>query len=489
MSRPVDAITGRLAGSRILVLNWRDIRHPQAGGAEQYMHEIGRRWARQGVDVTWFTARAEGQPRHEVLDDMRFVRSGGALSLYPRAAFWLTRNRRQFDAIVDCQNGIPFFSPLFADADVPVVQIVHHVHQDQFGTRFPPPVAAVGRFLEGPAARRIYGPRAVAAVSPSTRSELRRRLGFTGPIHVVPNGTVDVPVVNGPRDPDPTIVVVSRLVPHKRLDLLLGEIVSAARQQPRLRVEIIGDGPERRRLQGLVADLGLQKTVTLHGYLPSDARDNLLSRAWLTTSTSIGEGWGCSVVEAAAWGVPCVALRVPGICDSVLPGRTGWLVDRPQDLGTVLVEALDHLATDDHAVQATTRCQDWARRFTWDRSAELLAGVVLEEMARRSVGAERRCARSDITTLARFRRPASDDYRTALRWTDEVVEDGEDGEDGANVAVLLNGCDDSDAIAVLRRIGVFEATVRLTDRHDVLAGPQADVPGRGDDFPLGLVAS
>jgi glycosyltransferase involved in cell wall biosynthesis len=479
---PDVALARQLAGSRILVLNWRDIRHPQAGGAEHYMHEIGRRWAQQGVDVNWFTARPDGQPRHEVLDGMQFFRSGGELSLYPHAALWLSTNRRQFDAIVDCQNGIPFFSPVFVDAEVPIVQVVHHVHQDQFATRFPAPVAALGRFLEGPAARRIYGSRTIAAVSPSTRSELRRRLGFASPIHVVPNGTVDVPVVNGPRDPDPTIVVVSRLVPHKRLDLLLGEVVTAVRRKPRLRVEIIGDGPERRRLQRLISDLGLQKTVTLHGYLPNDTRDNLLARAWLTTSTSIGEGWGCSVIEAAAWGVPCVALRVPGICDSVLHGRTGWLVDRPEALGAALIAALDHLATDDHAMQATARCQDWARCFTWQRSADLLAGVVLEEMARRSSGAERRSARSDITTLARFRRPA-EDYRTALRSTDEVVEDGE------NVSVLLNGCDDSDAVAVLRRIGVFEAEVRLTDRHDVLAGPQADLPGRGDGFALGLAAS
>src|SRR4051794_41930361 len=52
----------QLRGSRILVLNWRDIRHPQAGGAEQYMHEIASRWGGAGAAVTWVTARAPGQP-------------------------------------------------------------------------------------------------------------------------------------------------------------------------------------------------------------------------------------------------------------------------------------------------------------------------------------------------------------------------------------------------------------------------------------------
>ena len=101
-------------------------------------------------------------------------------------------------------------------------------------------------------------------------------------------------------------------MPHKRIDLLLGQISVAAPKVRNLRVEIVGDGPELQRLRDLVADLGLQRTVTLHGFLPDQERDALLSRAWLTTSTSKAEGWGCAIIEAAAWGVPCLALNGPG---------------------------------------------------------------------------------------------------------------------------------------------------------------------------------
>jgi len=58
----------RLAGTRVLVLNWRDVRHPQAGGAEQYMHQIARRWVASGAHVTWFTARPGELPAVEALD-------------------------------------------------------------------------------------------------------------------------------------------------------------------------------------------------------------------------------------------------------------------------------------------------------------------------------------------------------------------------------------------------------------------------------------
>ena len=81
-----------------------------------------------------------------------------------------------------------------------------------------------------------------------------------GPIHVVPNGLDATPPIRAPRDPDPTIAVVSRLVPHKRVDLLLGQLAPVAQAVPRLRVDIVGSGPERARLQGLSAELGLQPT-------------------------------------------------------------------------------------------------------------------------------------------------------------------------------------------------------------------------------------
>jgi glycosyltransferase involved in cell wall biosynthesis len=460
----------RLAGLSLLVLNWRDVRHPQAGGAEQYMHQIAVRWVQEGASVTWMTGRGPGQSPYEVMDGINVVRSGGALSLYPAAAFRLLRSGQSFDGVIDCQNGIPFFSPLFLPRSTPIVQVVHHVHQDQFATRFARPLAAVGRFLEKDVARLVYGNRSIAAVSLSTRMELRRRLGYTSPIFVVPNGTVDPPEAVGPRDPDPTVTVVSRLVPHKRIDLLLGQIAVAVGAIPRLRVNIVGDGPERDRLQKLAADLDLLSTVTFHGYQPDLVRDGLLSRAWITASTSSAEGWGCSVIEANAWGVPCVALRVPGIRDSVVDGETGWLVDDAKDFGTAMVDALRDVGDQAKARTITEACRNWAARFTWDRSATLLAGILAEETdLTRTTRTQRRRARSDMAAHARFSTPAGFDPYRALRATDEVTEDGTD------TCVLLNGCDETDARSVLRRLGIFEADITLAERDRILAGPVGPV--------------
>jgi glycosyltransferase involved in cell wall biosynthesis len=467
MIQELTSPLSHFVGKHVLVLNWRDVRHSQAGGAEQYMHQISRRWVEAGINVTWLTGREASQAARDSIDGIDIYRAGGTLSLYPQAALKLFQLRGTFDAVVDCQNGIPFFSPLFVDKAVPVVQLVHHVHQEQFRTRFSPPMAALGRHLEGRVARDVYGPRTIAAVSPSTRLELRR-LGFAGPIQIVPNGTIQVPDTVGPRDPDPTVTIVSRLVPHKRIDIILGQIAAAASTVPRLRVEIVGDGPERARLEQISMDLGLDSIVTFYGYQPDHIRNNMLNRAWLTMCASDAEGWGCSVIEAAAWGVPCLALRVPGIRDSVVDGRTGWLVDSSKELGPGLTSALKTLADVNSRRSISAACQEWARCFTWDRSAALLAGVLLDEsraVQRTTKGVGRPGTRSDMSTLARFALPNDADLGAVLRATDEYV-----AHDGV-ISAILKGTDEFEASAVLKRLGVVNAELRSASRFDLLAGP------------------
>lgn len=462
-----------LRGRSVLVLNWRDVRHPRAGGAELYAHRISREWARRGVRVSWLTARPPGAPAREVIDGVRIMRRGGTFSVYAAAALSLLRHGELFDAVLDCQNGIPFFAPLFVRRRTPVVQVVHHVHQEQFAVHFGKPMAVVGRFLEGPVSKRVYGGRAVVAVSPSTRRDVRTRLGVRGPVFIVPNGNEAAVGRWAPRDVDPTVVVVSRLVAHKRVDLLLHALPDVLPAVPDLRVEVVGDGPERRRLELLAGELGLRGVVRFRGRLADGERDDLMQRAWLTTSTSQGEGWGCTVLEAARFGVPCLAVAAAGIEDSVRHGRTGWIVPTARALAPALVEAITELADDRTAARVSDHCRAWASGFTWERSAELMAGVLAGEIDRLAAPRrDRRTARADITTAVRFRVPR-DVPPPRGRLTDQVRLDGEQG------TALLHGCDEVDAEAVLARWGVEPVSIELAHDEQLLTGvtgPRADRP-------------
>ncbi|MEU4336558.1 glycosyltransferase family 4 protein [Micromonospora lupini] len=381
-----------VAGRRIAVLNWKDPWHPDAGGAEVYAWQVARDLVSAGAEVTFVTARPDGQPGDETRDGIRIVRVGGRWSIYPRVLGWLARRRRQFDAVVDCQNGIPFFSPAVLPADVPVVCVIHHVHDRQFRLYFGPLVGRFGAWLEGPVARRVYRRGVTLAVSPSTAVAVRDRLRWAGPVVVVPNGAdaATPPVVDGGvRDARPRVVCVGRVTRHKRVDLVLDAVDQLRAQRPDLRLDVVGGGPDVATIRRQVAERGLADVVTVHGHLPAAERDALLASAWLHVSGSWGEGWGLVVVEAAAAGLPTVAFDVDGLRDAVRPGRTGWLVGEGDDpagsLAVGLDRALDSLAAPAEAERMAAECRQWSAAFRWADTGQRVRAVLGDLLAPRRV--------------------------------------------------------------------------------------------------------
>ncbi|NDU77264.1 glycosyltransferase [Actinomadura sp. DSM 109109] len=377
---------------RLAVVNWRDPWHPSAGGAERYAWELARRFAEEGTRVHYVTSRAQGQKSRERIEDVDFVRLGGRFTVYPLVLLWLLglRLRRgRFDAVVDCQNGIPFFTPWVMPRRVPVFCVIHHVHDAQFGLYFPGWLAWVGRVLEGPVSRWTYRRHAFVVVSPSTERAVRERLGWTGPTYVVPNGTVVAEPGGTPPEPagDPDLVCVTRLVPHKRLSLLLDLAGELAQTHPGLRLHVVGDGPEAGALAAGIRSRGLEKTVIAHGYVPENVKAALVARADLHLSTSQGEGWGLSVVEAAALGVPTVAHDVDGLRDAVRDGITGWLVREGDDQAEVVRRALRELSDGTQRDRMATECQRWAAEFDWAHTAARMRDLVTSAVRSDPAGA------------------------------------------------------------------------------------------------------
>ncbi len=170
----ISPIRRRRRAQRVLIINWRDISHPWSGGAEIYMHEIGRRLVDMGMEVGWLCQRHAGSSRNEILDGIHIRRVGGRFTLYPRAALtYLFSLRGRYDVIVDCENGIPFFSPLFAR--VPTVLLVHHVHREIFRRETHPPLRWLGYWLEGWLMPRVYG---TPRWSPSPRARVMTSSGW-----------------------------------------------------------------------------------------------------------------------------------------------------------------------------------------------------------------------------------------------------------------------------------------------------------------------
>ncbi|MFC7104879.1 glycosyltransferase family 4 protein [Nonomuraea rubra] len=354
---------------KIAVVNWRDPWHPQAGGAETFAWELARRFARAGHEVCFVTARAPGQSRRDVAEGA-FRADGRGLLRLPAGAGLAAAAPKPFRRGARLPERHPVLHPWVVRRRTRVLCVVHHVHDRQFGVHLPGWLAAFGRFLEGPVSRWSYRRHASVAVSPSTVLAMRERLGWRGPVHIVPNGVSIAQPGNFVKSSVPRLVCLGRLVAHKRVHLLLDAVAELRERRPDLVVDIVGRGPEEAALRAR-----LPEGVILHGYLPEEDKARLVAQAWLHVSASQGEGWGLSVLEAAALGVPTVAFDVDGLRDAVRPGETGWLLPEGPDNGAGLAKglasALDEL---DHTY--TVNCREWAARFSWDHSAGRLIDLM-----------------------------------------------------------------------------------------------------------------
>lgn len=441
---------------RVVVTNWKDTTHPAAGGAEVFCDQVARQLVAMGCEVTLLAGKGKrGDDRHAVHAGYRVRRLGHTYTVYAWALLWLFKHRRQIDAIIDSQNGIPFFTPLVARRQTAITLLIHHVHQEQFRMYFPPVVSSIGRWLERTVSRRVYGHRPICTVSPSSRSEVRRLLGLRGQIYVVPNGSAVSRATPVKRAPQPTITCVGRMVPHKRWDLLVDAVAELVDEVPHLSVNLLGAGPDLERLQHYVKDKGLSTRIHLPGFVSEAERDHLLGTAWLTVSASVGEGWGLSVIEAAAFGVPAVAIDVPGLRDSVRDGTTGWLTAR-DDLTKTIGTALGELGSPEIASRFRADCITWAGSLRWTSTAERFYAVLAAEAERVARRDDQRRARLDITTVINLNQTAAARLDVGLlRATDQSTfciqcVDKSDGP----WRVLLHGADERDALQMLARAGI-----------------------------------
>ncbi len=436
----------------LVITNWRDRKHPDAGGAELVCERLAQSFAERGFDVVLLAAAVRGESRREQVDGFRIIRRGGRFTVYPWALLWICAHRKQIRGVIDSQNGIPFFTPLAVQRRTPVLMLLHHIHQDQFSLYFSPLMTRVGRWLEKRGSRLVYRHRSIVAVSPSTRAGARGRLGLKGDIVAVAPGCEPIVAsLSGRRgrSEHERIVFVGRLVAHKRTALIVRAMPGLLTQFPQLELHLVGDGSERRALEELVDVLDLSDHVVVHGAIGDSERDQLLRTAWMSVNASEGEGWGLSVIEANSVGVPVLAYRRPGLRNSIRHGETGWLIDEDEDLEEAVARSLRTLADESEADSMGMRARQWASQFTWDAMAAQVIALLRAEEGRLAQFPNNRRITTDLATVARVPvglLPAG--LVPAFRGTDKSVMSGDD------LVVLLRNTDTDTARTALRRAGV-----------------------------------
>jgi glycosyltransferase involved in cell wall biosynthesis len=360
---------------RILIVNWRDPRNPEAGGAEVHLHEVARRLAADGFPCIQMAHAFPGAPPEEWIDGVRVLRRGGALTFN----FTVWRNLRRWcaehdvDVVLDDSNKIAFFAPWTCDR--PVVLQLHHL----FGR-------AVFRETAWPLALYVllfekimplcYRNTPVLTGSESSRRELRDK-GFRdvtiAPEGVDPSGCV---LENPPARNPSLLLYVGRVKRYKGLDTLLRALALLRSRKPGMRLAIAGSGDDVPRLRALAAELGVADAVDFHGFVSARRKVELYHEAIVVLNSSRKEGWGLTSIEGNACGAPVVATDVPGLCDSVRDGETGFLV--PFGDAPAFAAAVERLLDDGALWRSfSDNGRRWAAAHTWEPAYEVTRAALL----------------------------------------------------------------------------------------------------------------
>lgn len=366
---------------RIAFFNWRDLTHPEGGGAELYAQTVCAGLAERGHQVTLYCADHGGAPRNEDHDGYRIRRRGDRLTVYGAALRQMRADARadgRFDAAIDTQNGIPFFTPL--QTRTPSVVLVHHVHREQWPVVFGPALARAGWLVESRIAPKINRSRQYVAVSEMTRNELIELGVGADRLRVIHNGTLPARFSGAARAVDPTLVVLGRLVPHKRVEHAVDVVAALRHRHPNLRLRILGQGWWHEAIAAHARRIGVSDRVDLLGFVDEDVKALELDRAWVALAPSLKEGWGLSVVEAASHGVPTVAYHgAGGLSESIIDGVSGLLVGSKDDL----ITSVDSLLRDSNRLaELSTKAREHSLRYTWEACVQDWEQTLLETSAR-----------------------------------------------------------------------------------------------------------
>ena len=154
----------------------------------------------------------------------------------------------------------------------------------------------------------------------------------------------------------PLVLCVGRLIPRKGQDALVRSLPAVLEAMGDAQLLLVGRGPDRARIEGLVRERGLESHVSLAGFLPAPDLESAYRAADLFAmpcreeAGGDTEGFGLVFLEAGARGLPVIGGRTAGVVEAVEHGVTGLLVDSGDDAG--LVAALTRLLGDRAAARA-----------------------------------------------------------------------------------------------------------------------------------------
>ena len=339
------------------------------GGAERWYRNLAERLAAAGHDVTFVTLRQWEIGEEPDIPKVRVVAVGPRMPLYKdgkrriwpplrygMGVFWhLLRNGRRYDWLH--MASFPYFSLLAAATVRPLFNFRIAVDWFEIWSReywrsYLGRAGEIGWWVQKLCARvpqqafcfsRLHAGRLAAL------GLKRPAILLTGLYAGKGKGGFDKAASPA------TLICAGRMIPEKRVDLLVEALPLVLRAAPQTRAVLIGEGPDRELVARRVAELGLEGAVSMPGFVDQEEFDEIMTTAAVVVQPSAREGYGLVVAESAARGVPIVVVAADDNASvELVDNGTNGLVARDSDPAS-LAEAIVACLRDNEALRASTR--------------------------------------------------------------------------------------------------------------------------------------
>jgi glycosyltransferase involved in cell wall biosynthesis len=384
----------------LLWFAWKDLAHPQSGGAEVVGTQLRERLARDGWEVTLLTARYPDSKSEEIVNGVKIIRVGkNKFSHYAAAIGYYCQNLKdKFDFIVEEVNTIPYLINFFKGKEK-IILFYHQLAREIWFYQMFFPLNLIGFCLEP-----IYTwvqsrfKTKVITVSNSSKLDLQK-FGFkSNNISIISEGVTNKPlekIENSlPKETKFTVLFHGSLRAMKRpMDALLAfEVFFKKYPDTQMWFSGSGDlGPKMeeyvknsdylggkpkipllrggREADGVELGSQINSPITLFGRTTDSQKLKLMQKAHVLVATSLKEGWGLIVSESNSMATPAIGYDVDGLRDSIKLGGGLVCEPNPQALSQKIEEMyLLWINESTKYLDIRQKCLESSKELTFEKS-------------------------------------------------------------------------------------------------------------------------
>ncbi|MFT5654402.1 MAG: glycosyltransferase involved in cell wall biosynthesis [Arenicella sp.] len=374
----------------LLFLSWRDIGHPDHGGAEVLTHQILKRLDQEKFKILHISATFDNGLARQEIDSIEYLRRGNKLSVIWHAMIYYINNSDQVSLVVDQCNTHRFFSFFWVPRRKRLF-FIHQLTREIWFYQRPRLVGWLGYIIE-PVLLWLQRKDSTVTVSPSTRNDLIR-FGFDAEkVAIIPEGINFEPWKREsmPQKLPDSFIFVNRFAPYKGLVDCFHALAVLRESHPDACLKVLGNAqPDylKRVLYPLLESLNLSygdkigfgDAVVFMGFVTEHEKLMQMSVSKALLYPSIREGWGLSVTEAAAVGTPSIVYPAPGTIDAVSLGNAGYLCDSCSV--SSLVEKMSQCLNDksEYLIMQSS-AYEFSKNFHFDYSSLAFASCIEEKL-------------------------------------------------------------------------------------------------------------